>query len=632
MADSTSRRGFISQFIAAVPGRYRSRFEEEQLETNLGRMYGLAVYIVVVQIILQVVNAVLPQHSVVILMGYMSDFNSLPYYIVLSLLSLLVGVIYWILLARARRGKIKSRNAKLWLVQSLLYIYAVIQLAFSTVNVFTQQGVNSYIMLALMIGMIPILSPKQSITTIFLAFLYTIGSVFFTQDIKDIAGLSSWDKLVFTDMRANLIIITLITMFISVSIYNLYVANFLRKIALENQNNNLEATVAERTKELEEKTIAAEAASRAKSQFLTSMSHEIRTPLNAIIGMTQIAKKAESKAKAETSIDEISGASDHLLGILNDILDMSNIESGQLRVEADRFVLRRAMHEVASIIGVRCAKKALRFTHNVEILPETAVIGDKLRLKQVLINLLGNAEKFTPEDGQIDFNVTVQADTADYITVTFAVKDNGVGIAEEQLPGLFTAFAQGSAAGMKNSGTGLGLAISQNLVRMMGGEITVESALGSGSVFTFTLRLDKAVNARDDDEFSVPDLSGKHILVVEDIEINRLVLAELLEETHAQIDEAVDGAEAVEKFKASPEGFYHFVFMDLLMPNLNGNEATRALRALPREDAQKIPIVALSANAYLEDVDQALAAGMNSHLAKPIDFVNVMRLLTETLT
>ncbi|MFP3155926.1 ATP-binding protein [Lachnospiraceae bacterium ZAX-1] len=631
MSDTAKKRNFTSNLFVFVPEEYRSRFAEEQLDTNIERMHGLAIYIVVVQIILQVVNGLLPQHSIVALAGSMANFNSLPYYIILSLASLLFGIIYWILFAFARKGKIKSRRGKMFLVQSLLYIYALIQLAFSTVNVLTQQGVNSYIMLVLMIGMIPILHPKQSIATILLAFLYTIGSVFFTQDIKDISSLSSWDKLIFTDMRANLLIITGITVFISVFIYNLYVSNFVKKIELENQNANLETTVLARTKELEEKTIVAEAASKAKSKFLASMSHEIRTPLNAIIGMAQIAKKTGNKEKSDASIDKILGASDHLLGILNDILDMSNIESGQLNVESERFVLRRAMDEVVNIISVRCAKKGLIFEHNINFLPEDAIIGDRLRLKQILLNLLGNALKFTPEDGKVDFTVTIQEETDASIEATFSVKDNGIGITDEQKSRLFIAFDQGTADGMKHSGTGLGLAISQQLIAMMGSTIAFDSIPGKGSTFTFTLSLQKATNIVNENEFDVPDLTGKRILIVEDIEINRMVLAELLSETHSLIDEAVDGVEAVEKFKVSPENYYHFIFMDLLMPNMNGNDAARTLRTLPREDAKSIPIVALSANAYQEDIDQALLAGMNGHLAKPVDIADIMQTLTKML-
>jgi CheY-like chemotaxis protein len=185
---------------------------------------------------------------------------------------------------------------------------------------------------------------------------------------------------------------------------------------------------------------------------------------------------------------------------------------------------------------------------------------------------------------------------------------------------------------MKHGGAGLGLAISQSLVKMMGSEITCESAPDKGSVFSFNINFEKASVSMDLWTSKIPDLKGKHILIAEDIEINRIVLRELLSETNAEMDEAVDGTEALEKFKASPVGYYEFIFMDLLMPNMNGHDATRAIRALPREDAKNVPIVALSANAYPEDVDQAIEAGMNGHLAKPIDFVNVMRILTERLT
>jgi CheY-like chemotaxis protein len=200
---------------------------------------------------------------------------------------------------------------------------------------------------------------------------------------------------------------------------------------------------------------------------------------------------------------------------------------------------------------------------------------------------------------------------------------------DEQTGKLFTPFEQGSINSMKHGGTGLGLAIAQSLVRMMGGIISVKSAPGKGSVFSFRLNFEKIPALGETGEPAAPDLSGRHILSVEDIEINRIVLNELLAETRAAVDEAVDGVQAVEKFKASPEGYYDFIFMDLLMPNMNGCDAARSIRSLDREDATTVPIVALSANAYQEDVRQALAAGMNGHLAKPVDFEQLMKVLAE---
>jgi signal transduction histidine kinase/CheY-like chemotaxis protein len=628
-------QGLLKETATIIPEQYRARFEEERLEMNIGRMLGFAIYVVALQIVLQVANIFFPQESGDVL--HLKTANGpifeipLMFYVVLSMVTLLLGIVYWILFARARKGKIKGHGTKVFLVHSFLYIYYIIQMTFCTFNILSHQGINGQTILVLLFGMLPILNPRQSIISILTSFAYTFSVLFFSQGIVDANGQTAWHKLLQTDMRAYFIIINGFTILISVFIYRLYVSNFLKSIQLEDSNLHLEETVRERTKELEEKTVSAQAASQAKSRFLTSMSHEIRTPLNAIIGMAQVAKKVQTKEKSDASVDSITVASGHLLGILNDILDMSNIESGKLEIENNRFLLKKVMDEVVSIIGERCSSKGLVFRHNIGELPGTAVLGDKLRLRQILINLLGNSVKFTPEDGEIAFTVQIQEETDADICVEFTVTDTGIGISEEQREKLFIAFEQGSANNMKHVGTGLGLAISQNLVEMMGGRITVDSTPGKGSTFTFKIRLEKAEAVNDDGELVVPDLSGKHILSVEDIEINRMVLAELLAETGAEIDEASDGAEAVEKFKASPEGYYNFVFMDLLMPNMNGHDATRSIRNLEREDAANVPIVALSANAYEEDIKQALEAGMDSHLAKPINFVEVMRVLSEKI-
>lgn len=619
------KEDLLRETSMSVPERYRGRFEEERLETNITRMLGFSVYIVILQIFLQVANVLYPQRG--------GEGMEIPllFYIMLSLVTLLTGAVYWLLLAMAKMRKIKSRRVRTFLVQSLLYVYTVIQMTFCTLNILSHQGINGQIILVLLFGMVPVLHPKQSIISILASFVYTVAVLFFTRDIVDGSGRSAWGKLFETDMRAYFIIINGITIFISVCIYRLYVSNFLKSVQLEDSNSHLEETVGKRTRELEEKTIAAEAASQAKSRFLGSMSHEIRTPLNAIVGMAQIAKRAETLEKARLSVDEISAASNHLLGILNEILDMSNIESGKMKIENDRFVFDRMVNEVVSIIGERCSAKGISFSHNASGLPAVVVMGDKLRLKQILINLLGNAVKFTREDGRVDFTVRVTESADPFVDVSFVVTDNGIGITEEQRGKLFAAFEQGSAGSMKHGGTGLGLAISRGLAGMMGGDISFESVPGEGSVFTFSLRLAKAEAAPGVDEPAVPNLAGKHILSAEDIEINRMILTELLAETGVMIDEAADGLEAVEKFGASPEGYYCFIFMDLLMPRMNGCEAAMKIRGMNRADAASVPIVALSANAYQEDINKAIEAGMNGHLAKPVDFAALMRTLAEKI-
>ncbi|MDR0863248.1 MAG: response regulator [Oscillospiraceae bacterium] len=634
------KKRLASPFRSGIPAEYRERFEEERADTNVSRMLGFSIYIVVLQLVLQVVNMLVPQGSM--RFGGGDDGGMLPlvmFYVVLSLTTLITGILYSILLRAAKRGKIKSRKTKTFLVQSLLYIYLIIQFSFGTTNVMSDQGMYSLVILMLMVGMIPVLKPLQSFLTIGGTFLYTLALMFFTKDIALTMTMeivphgefdfSSWITFFDSDMRANYVIITGVTIVISVFVYRLYVSNFLKSIKLEEINAGLEDKVAERTKELEEKTVAAEAASRAKSRFLTNVSHEIRTPLNAISGMAHVAERAEALEKVRDSMEEITKASSHLLGLLNDVLDMSSIEDGKLTIEHERFLLLRAVNEAVSIIDENAREKAITFEKDIDGIAEAAVMGDKLRLKQVLLALLGNAIKYTQEDGHIKLAGKVSAETDTELVVTFSVTDSGIGMTDEQLAKLFVAFEQGETNRMKHTGTGLGLAISQSLVQMMGGEIRATSTRGEGSVFTFSVRLTKAEAEPEQGEIIVPDLTGKHILSVEDIEINRLILTELLAETHATVDEAVDGVDAVEKFRASPEGYYSFVFMDLLMPNMDGHNATRCIRNLDREDSRVVPIVALSANAFNEDVELSIESGMDLHLAKPVDFGEVMRVLTE---
>jgi CheY-like chemotaxis protein len=353
--------------------------------------------------------------------------------------------------------------------------------------------------------------------------------------------------------------------------------------------------------------------------------------------MTHIARNSiGDKDKALSSLEKITTASTHLLGLINDVLDMSKIESGKFEISKEPFRLVGALSEVSSIISQRCKEKFINFQNNIASLPDVALAGDKLRLNQVLINILGNAVKFTKPKGEIKLQVEMLQESAKEIGLRFVLSDNGIGMTPEQTKKLFVAFEQAdNSIAARFGGTGLGLAISQNLVNLMGGNISVESHPGIGSTFSFELTFPKADAAprepAPDGGEGEADFSGKRLLLAEDVEINRVILKELLSSTNLLIAEAETGKQAVEMFAASEEGYYGLIFMDIQMPEMDGYEATLNIRRLPREDAKTVPIIAMTANAYREDIDKALAVGMNGHLSKPIDIGLVLKTLAEIL-
>ena len=409
--------------------------------------------------------------------------------------------------------------------------------------------------------------------------------------------------------------------------------NVTRRVETEQQLRDMQG-------DLRNAVDAANKANESKSDFLARMSHEIRTPMNAIIGMANIVKKKLEKQDTDPgglmgNIRQIEVSSQHLLGLLNDILDISKIEAGKIELSAEVFDLEKLIEAVASIIRPRCVEKNITFAIKADLGEHTVFVNDPLRLRQVLINLLGNAVKFTPECGEVDFFVSHREDTESRTFFEFSVRDNGIGISDAVKAKLFSPFEQGDKRISQHyGGTGLGLSISRNIVRMMGGDITVESEEGHGSAFSFSVWLQKgdAPRVARAVESHEGSLHGKRILLVDDVDINRMIVIDLMGSIDGlTVDEAVDGLEAVEKVAASPEGHYDAILMDIQMPRMDGYEAATAIRALERKDVSTVPIIAMTANAFRDDVERAFASGMSGHMAKPLEFEKLSQVISEQI-
>lgn len=384
----------------------------------------------------------------------------------------------------------------------------------------------------------------------------------------------------------------------------------------------------------------AETANKSKSEFLTRMSHEIRTPLNAIIGLAAIARHYEDDpTKIEDCLNKIDSSSKVLLSLINDILDMSAIENNKMKLASLPFDLLTTLENLRDIYLPQCRGKRITLTAHFDV-PDALLIGDELRVSQILLNLLSNAYKFTDEGGEILFEATRSSRQGKKVYYRFVVKDNGVGMSEEMQKRLFKPFEQENAeTAQKYGGSGLGLSIVKSLVGMMGGTISAVSSPKQGTTFTidlpFLLNDEPAERALAEKKITPAptyDFHGARILLAEDNAINREIACELLKMVHLVCDCANNGQEAVSAFSQSKEGEYQMILMDIQMPIMNGYDATKAIRSLTRKDAQSIPIYAMTANAYSEDVTHALSSGMNGHIAKPIDPPTLYRTIAEALT
>lgn len=400
---------------------------------------------------------------------------------------------------------------------------------------------------------------------------------------------------------------------------------------------------------------AAEQANHTKSRFLSEMSHDIRTPMNAVLGMTAIAlENLDDREKVRECLQKIQTSSGYLIGLIDEILELSRIESGKLNIIKEEFEIRKMLDAVYEIMNVRMAQKSQEFVMRVAEDVEQCYEGDEFRLQQCLMNLLSNANKYTASEGKISLDISVETKNEKHHVLRMDVCDNGVGIRQDFMDKLFEAFEQGEEH-MAQKGSGLGLAIVKNLLMLMGGTISVQSTRGEGSCFSIRLPLTPVKGRQDGERQTASDCdrekeneavsesggqaaakrrllpAGTRVLLAEDNELNREVAVTILTTRGLEVEVAVNGREAVEKFLASSPGTYTAILMDIQMPELNGYEATEQIRHSRHADAVNIPIYAMTANAFSEDITRALTSGMNAHLAKPLNFEKLISLLEDAV-
>ncbi len=381
------------------------------------------------------------------------------------------------------------------------------------------------------------------------------------------------------------------------------------------------------SRQLAEALQAAQIASSSKTTFLSNMSHDIRTPMNAVLGFTALlAKDAENPDKVREYTKKILASGQYLLSLINDILDISKIESGKVVLNFEKFILNDLLSSVEAIIRPMAEAKHQNFFIEISGIAHEYFVGDEMRVHQILINLLSNAVKYTPEGGNIWFRVIgLSQRSAQYEHILIEVEDNGFGMTPEYLETIFDAFTRAeNSTTNKVQGTGLGMAITRNIVELMGGTINVSSEVNKGTLFRVDLEFrisEDRVESRSEEltDIDSSNLEGLHFLAAEDNEINAEILEEILKIEGADCVVVENGKLAVERFMNAAEGEFDAILMDVQMPVMNGYDATRAIRALAREDAKTIPIIAMTANAFLEDEKEALEAGMSVHVAKPLD-------------
>ncbi len=409
-------------------------------------------------------------------------------------------------------------------------------------------------------------------------------------------------------------------------------------VVIKKRLDNL-LTMQDQKRELERALVKAEQSNKAKTDFLSRISHDMRTPLNGILGITTLLKDVVNDEKVYNDLIQLEMSGKYLLNLINDTLDVNKIEVGKLELHPDVYDGRSIINNVVGLIRPNMEKKNISFHVYASDLPFTILYMDMGRLQQVVMNILGNAVKFTPEGGTITATVTNISHDSHVIWDRIVISDNGVGMSEKFLPHIFEAFSQEDPTSTGNTtGTGLGMTITKQIIELMGGTISVESEMGKGTTFTIEIPLTVATDEQvkkwkgrknlDVNEYA---FEGKHILLCEDHPLNAQIATRLLEKKGIIVEQAANGRVGLKMFQESELFYYDMILMDIRMPEMDGLEATRAIRKLERKDACRIPIVAMTANAFYEDVEEAKYAGMDAHLGKPIEVDKLFSCIAEML-